>query len=175
MISSWKCRPRNSVGLFRLTESPYQTRPPRLQPGCNQPTWPALRIIQWDAHTSLNFQITQPASVGKVSRPPSCTCTDSPPPPPGSPPAETRRGPPLAFYEGRQGPDSFGFAFDEFADIHAFRAEDFPQLIHQCRKNSAPIVSDTCLASLRKRCHSLPDCGMDFGGGLEIIRLIPIC
>src|SRR5215471_7710335 len=31
MISAWKRRPRNSVGLFRLTESPYQTRPPRLQ------------------------------------------------------------------------------------------------------------------------------------------------
>ena len=35
-----------------------------VRPVCNrgnQPTWPALRFIQWDAHTSLNFQITQPA------------------------------------------------------------------------------------------------------------------
>src|SRR5262245_54320142 len=31
MISSWKCRPRNSSGRFRLTESRYQMRPPRLQ------------------------------------------------------------------------------------------------------------------------------------------------
>jgi hypothetical protein len=31
MITSWKCRPRNSLGRSWLTESPYQNRPPRLQ------------------------------------------------------------------------------------------------------------------------------------------------
>jgi hypothetical protein len=31
MITSWKCRPRNSAGRFSPTESPYQTRPPQLQ------------------------------------------------------------------------------------------------------------------------------------------------
>src|SRR5579859_1117801 len=31
MITSWKCRPRNSTGRFWLTELPYQIRPRRLQ------------------------------------------------------------------------------------------------------------------------------------------------
>src|SRR5581483_4504061 len=62
MITSWKCRPRNSTGRFWLTELPYQIRPRRLQ----QSQKTGWRFSECPSGCGFEFERSTPTAVGRL-------------------------------------------------------------------------------------------------------------